>query len=142
MDIGYEEVEEYINWIGKSNGMPLSSFYIADAEDKIEILLTDIYDKKEDIKKKQNDYNKISDQNTISDTLNNLDFSRTQFQDGKEALNYFKNIGNTLDALAERYPEEIEFLYKQYDLRNFSVDDFFFELETEYDAGTVTQSQV
>ena len=154
MDIAYEEVEEYINWIGNlkvgpktilKNGnviqQPLSSFYIADGEDKIETLLTDIYDKKEDIKKKQNDYNKISDQNTISDTLNNLDFSRTQFQDGKEALNYFKNIGNTLDALAERYPEEIEFLYKQYDLRNFSVDDFFFELETEYDAGTVTQSQ-
>ena len=154
MDIAYEEVEEYINWIGNlkvgpktilKNGnviqQPLSSFYIADGEDKIETLLTDIYDKKEDIKKKQNDYNKISDQNTISDTLNNLDFSRTQFQDGKEALNYFKNIGNTLDALAERYPEQIEFLYKQYDLRNFSVDDFFFELETEYDAGTVTQSQ-
>ena len=154
MDIAYEEVEEYINWIGNlkvgpktilKNGnviqQPLSSFYIADGENKIETLLTDIYDKKEDIKKKQNDYNKISDQNTISDTLNNLDFSRTQFQDGKEALNYFKNIGNTLDALAERYPEEIEFLYKQYDLRNFSVDDFFFELETEYDAGTVTQNQ-
>ena len=154
MDIAYEEVEEYINWIGNlkvgpktilKNGnviqQPLSSFYIADGENKIETLLTDIYDKKEDIKKKQNDYNKISDQNTISDTLNNLDFSRTQFQDGKEALNYFKNIGNTLDALAERYPEQIEFLYKQYDLRNFSVDDFFFELETEYDAGTVTQSQ-
>ena len=154
MDIAYEEVEEYINWIGNlkvgpktilKNGnviqQPLSSFYIADGEDKIETLLTDIYDKKEDIKKKQNDYNKISDQNTISDTLNNLDFSRTQFKDGKEALNYFKNIGNTLDALAERYPEQIEFLYKQYDLRNFSVDDFFFELETEYDAGTVTQSQ-
>ena len=154
MDIAYEEVEEYINWIGNlkvgpktilKNGnviqQPLSSFYIADGENKIETLLTDIYDKKEDIKKKQNDYNKISDQNTISDTLNNLDFSRTQFTDGKEALNYFKNIGNTLDALAERYPEQIEFLYKQYDLRNFSVDDFFFELETEYDAGTVTQSQ-
>ena len=77
MDIGYEEVEEYINWIGNlkvTNGMPLSSFYIADGEDKIEILLTDIYDKKEDIKKKQNDYNKISDQNTISDTLNNQIF--------------------------------------------------------------------
>ena len=154
MDMAYEEVEEYINWIGNlkvgpktilKDGnviqQPLSSFYIADGEDKIETLLTDIYDKKEDIKKKQNDYNKISDQNTISDTLNNLDFSRTQFTDGKEALNYFKNIGNTLDALAERYPEQIEFLYKQYDLRNFSVDDFFFELETEYDAGTVTQSQ-
>jgi len=154
MDVAFEEVEEYINWIGNlkvgpktilKNGdviqQPLSSFYIADGEDKIETLLTDIYDKKEDIKKKQNDYNKISDQNTISDTLNNLDFSRTQFQDGKEALNYFKNIGNTLDALAERYPEQIEFLYKQYDLRNFSVDDFFFELETAYDDKEVTQSQ-
>ena len=154
MDIAYEEVEEYINWIGNlkvgpktilKNGnviqQPLSSFYIADGENKIETLLTDIYDKKEDIKKKQNDYNKISAQNTISDTLNNLDFSRTQFTDGKEALNYFKNIGNTLDALAERYPEQIEFLYKQYDLRNFSVDDFFFELETAYDNNEVTQSQ-
>ena len=144
MDIAYEEIEEYINWIGNlkvTNGLPLRSFYIADGEDKIETLLTDIYDKKEDIKKKQNDYNKISNQNTISDTLNNLDFSRTQFQDGKEALNYFKNIGNTLDALAKRYPEEIEFLYKQYDLRNFSVDDFFFELETAYDDKEVTQSQ-
>ena len=144
MDIGYEEVEEYINWIGNlkvTNGMPLSSFYIADGEDKIETLLTDIYKKKEDIKKKQNDYNKISDQNTISDTLNNIDFSRTQFRDGKEALNYFKNIGNTLDALADRFPTEIEFLYKQYDLRNFSVDDFFFELETAYDNNEVTQSQ-
>ena len=154
MDVAFEEVEEYINWIGNlkvgpktilKNGdviqQPLSSFYIADGEDKIETLLTDIYDKKEDIKKKQNDYNMISDQNTISDTLNNLDFSRTQFKDGKEALNYFKNIGNTLDALAERYPEQIEFLYKQYDLRNFSVDDFFFELETAYDDKEVTQNQ-
>ena len=144
MEIAYEEIEDYINWIGNlkvTNGQPLRNFYIADGENKIETLLTDIYDKKEDIKKKQNDYNKISDQNTISDTLNNLDFSRTQFADGKEALNYFKNIGNTLDALAERYPEEIEFLYKQYDLRNFSVDDFFFELETAYDNNEVTQSQ-
>jgi len=144
MDVAEEEITDYINWIGNlkvTNGQPLRNFYIADGENKIETLLTDIYDKKEDIKKKQNDYNKISDQNIISDTLNNLDFSRTQFADGKEALNYFKNIGNTLDALAERYPEQIEFLYKQYDLRNFSVDDFFFELETAYDDKIVTQSQ-
>ncbi len=144
MDVAEEEITDYINWIGNlkvTNGQPLRNFYISDGENKIETLLTDIYDKKEDIKKKQNDYNKISDQNNISNTLNNLDFSRTQFKDGKEALSYFTNIGNTLDALSEEYPEQIEFLYKQYDLRNFSVDDFFFELETEYDAGTVTQNQ-
>ena len=144
MDVAEEEITDYINWIGNlklTNQQPLRNFYISDGENKIETLLTDIYDKKEDIKKKQKDYNKITDQNYISNTLNNLDFSRTQFKDGKEALTYFRNIGNTLDALATEYPEQIEFLYKQYDLRNFSVDDFFFELETEYDAGTVTQSQ-
>ena len=144
MDVAVEEVEDYINWIGNlkvTNNQPLRNFYIQDGEDKIETLLTDIYTKKEDIKKRQNDFNKINDQNNIYNTLDNLDFSRTQFQDGKEALSYFKNIGNTLDSLAAQYPEEIDFLYKQYDLRNFSVDDFFFELETAYDNGEVTRNQ-
>jgi len=144
MDVAEEEITDYINWIGNlkvTNGQPLRNFYISDGENKIETLMSDINKKKSDAIKNQNAFQKQQSQETISNTLNNLDFSRTQFKDGKEALSYFKNIGNTLDALANEYPEQIEFLYKEYDLRNFSVDDFFFELETAYDDGTVTQSQ-
>jgi len=144
MDVAEEEITDYINWIGNlkvTNGQPLRNFYISDGENKIETLMSDINKKKSDAIKNQNAFQKQQNQETISNTLNNLDFSRTQFKDGKEALSYFKNIGNTLDALANEYPEQIEFLYKEYDLRNFSVDDFFFELETAYDDGTVTQSQ-
>ncbi len=144
MDVAEEEITDYINWIGNlkvTNGQPLRNFYISDGENKIETLMSDINKKKSDAIKNQKAFQKQQNQETISNTLNNLDFSRTQFKDGKEALSYFKNIGNTLDALANEYPEQIEFLYKEYDLRNFSVDDFFFELETAYDDGTVTQSQ-
>ena len=144
MEIAEEEVEAYINWIGNlkvTNGQPLKNFYISDGENKIETLMSDINKKKANAIKNQNAFNKQQEQETINNTLNNLDFSRTQFEDSKETLTYFKNIGNTLDALAKEYPEQIEFLYKQYDLRNFSVDDFFFELETAYDVGKVTQNQ-
>ena len=154
MDVAKEEIDAYISWISNlkvgpktilKNGdvvqQPLGAFYIQDGEDKIETLLSEVNKKKAEVIKNQNAFDKQQEQETISNTLNNLDFSRTQFKDGKEALSYFKNIGNTLDALAEKYPEQIEFLYKQYDLRNFSVDDFFFELETAYDDGKVTQSQ-
>ena len=144
MELAEEEVEAYINWIGNlkvTNGQPLKNFYISDGENKIETLMSDINKKKANAIKNQNAFNKQQEQETINNTLNNLDFSRTQFEDSKETLTYFKNIGNTLDALAKEYPEQIEFLYKQYDLRNFSVDDFFFELETAYDDGKVTQNQ-
>ena len=154
MDVAKEEIDAYISWISNlkvgpktilKNGdvvqQPLGAFYIQDGEDKIETFLSEVNKKKAEVIKNQNAFDKQQEQETISNILNNLDFSRTQFKDGKEALSYFKNIGNTLDALAEKYPEQIEFLYKQYDLRNFSVDDFFFELETAYDNGIVTQSQ-
>ena len=45
-----------------------------------------------------------------------------------------------MDSLAKAYPEEIEFLYKQYDLRNFNVDNFFFDLEARYDQGEISQA--
>tara|TARA_R100001594_G_scaffold41920_1_gene73901 strand:- start:216 stop:2900 length:2685 start_codon:yes stop_codon:yes gene_type:complete len=144
MEVAEEEIQEYINWIGNlkvTNNQPLRNFYIQDGEDKIETFMSDINKKKATAIKNQNAFQKQQDQENITNTLNNLDLSRTQFKDGKEALNYFKSIGNTLDALALEYPEQIEFLYKEYDLRNFSVDDFFFELETAYDDKIVTQSQ-
>ena len=121
MDVAEEEITDYINWIGNlkvTNGQPLRNFYISDGENKIETLMSDINKKKSDAIKNQKAFQKQQDQETISNILNNLDFSRTQFKDGKEALSYFKNIGNTLDALANEYPEQIEFLYKEYDLRN------------------------
>ena len=144
MEVAEEEIQEYINWIGNlkvTNNQPLRNFYIQDGEDKIETFMSDINKKKATAIKNQNAFQRQQDQENISNTLNNLDLSRTQFKDGKEALSYFKSIGNTLDALAIEYPEEIEFLYKEYDLRNFSVDDFFFELETAYDDKIVTQNQ-
>ncbi len=143
MDMAQEEIEEYIDWIGNlkvTNGLPLRTFYIQGGENKIEAILSDINKKKGEAIKNQNTYNKVETQRTITNTLNNLDFSRTDFNNAEEALTYYKQIGNTLDLLATEYPEQIEFLYKQYDLRNFSVDDFFFDLERRYDQGEISQA--
>ena len=143
MDMAQEEIEEYIDWIGNlkvTNGLPLRTFYIQGGENKIEAIMSDINKKKGDAIKNQNTYNKVETQRTITNTLNNLDFSRTDFNNAEEALTYYKQIGNTLDLLATEYPEQIEFLYKQYDLRNFSVDDFFFDLERRYDQGEISQA--
>mgnify|MGYP002622334093 CR=1 FL=1 len=142
MDMAQEEIEEYIDWIGNlkvTNGLPLRTFYIQGGENKIEAILSDINKKKGEAIKNQNTYNKVETQKTITNTLNNLDFSRTDFNNAEEALTYYKQIGNTLDFLAAEYPEQIEFLYKQYDLRNFSVDNFFFDLEARYDQGEISQ---
>ena len=143
MDMAQEEIEEYIDWIGNlkvTNGLPLRTFYIQGGENKIEAILSDINKKKGEAIKNQNSYNKVETQKTITNTLNNLDFSRTDFNNAEEALTYYKQIGNTLDFLATEYPEQIEFLYKQYDLRNFSVDNFFFDLEARYDQGEISQA--
>ena len=143
MDMAQEEIEEYIDWIGNlkvTNGLPLRTFYIQGGENKIEAIMSDINKKKGEAIKNQNTYNKVETQRTITNTLNNLDFSRTDFNSAEEALTYYKQIGNTLDFLATEYPEQIEFIYKQYDLRNFSVDDFFFDLEIRYDQGEISQA--
>ena len=143
MDMAQEEIEEYIDWIGNlkvTNGLPLKTFYIQGGENKIEDIMSDINEKKGNAIKNQNTYNKVETQKTITNTLNNLDFSRTDFNSAEEALTYYKQIGNTLDSLATEYSEQIEFLYKQYDLRNFSVDNFFFDLETRYDQGEISQA--
>ena len=143
MDMAQEEIEEYIDWIGNlkvTNGLPLRTFYIQGGENKIEAIMSDINEKKGEAIKNQNTYNKVETQRTITNTLNNLDFSRTDFNSAEEALTYYKQIGNTLDFLTTEYPEQIEFLYKQYDLRNFSVDDFFFDLERRYDQGEISQA--
>ena len=86
MDVAYEEIEEYIGWIGNlkvgpktilKDGTviqnPLSAYYIKDGENQIETLLTDVYDKKENIIKKQNDFEKVDNQRT----LNNSCWKRT-----------------------------------------------------------------
>ena len=142
MDMAQEEIEEYIDWIGNlkvTNGLPLRTFYIQGGENKIEAIMSDINKKKGEAIKNQNTYNKVETQKTITNTLNNLDFSRTDFNSAEEAISYYKQVGNTLDFLATEYPEQIEFLYKQYDLRNFSVDNFFFDLEARYDQGEISQ---
>ena len=148
MEVAEEEIQEYINWIGNlkvTNNQPLRNFYIQDGEDKIETFMSDINKKKANAIKNQNAFQRQKDQENISNTLNNINFSFTNFenQDGsfniKKATMYYKQVGNLLEGLANEYPEEIDFLYKQYDLRNFSVDNFFFDLEQRYDQGEITQ---
>tara|TARA_R100001509_G_scaffold47053_1_gene25428 strand:+ start:84 stop:2786 length:2703 start_codon:yes stop_codon:yes gene_type:complete len=153
LEMAEEEIDEYINWIGNlkvgpktilKDGtvvqQPLSSFYIQDGENKIETFKSDIFKKKSEAIKNQTSYNKVKTQQEIINTLNNLNFSVTEFKNPAEALSYYQAIGKTLDTLASQYPEQIEFLYKEYDLRNFSVDNFFFELERRYDQGEISQA--
>ncbi len=148
MELAYEEIDSYVKWIGNlklTNGQPFKKFFFQDGEDKIEAMMSDINKKKSEAIKNQNAYNKVETRQTITNTLNNLDFSSFDFEtDGKfdlqKATKYYKQIGNTLDSLAKAYPEEIEFLYKQYDLRNFNVDNFFFDLEARYDQGEISQA--
>ena len=154
LEMAEEEIEEYINWIGNlkvgpktvlKDGtviqQPLSSFYIRDGENQIETLLSDINKKKSEGIKNKNSYNKVKAEQDITNTLNNLDFSRTNFKNSTEALTYYQAIGKTLDMLVAQNPDQIEFLYKQYDLRNFSVDNFFFDLERRYDQGEVSRTE-
>jgi|TARA_B100000073_G_scaffold143791_1_gene118334 LysM repeat protein len=143
MDMAQEEVEDYMDWIGNlklTNGMLLKDFYIQGGEDKRETIINEIFEKKNEVIKNQNTYNKLEEEKTINNTLDSLDFSRTDFTDAADAINYYKKIGNTLDSLATEYPDRIEFLYKQYDLKNFSVDNFFFDLERIYDQGEISQA--
>ena len=143
MDMAQEEVEDYMDWIGNlklTNGMLLKDFYIQGGEDKRETIINEIFDKKNEVIKNQNTYNKLQEEKTINNTLDGLDFSRTDFTDAADAINYYKKIGNTLDFLATKYSDRIEFLYKQYDLKNFSVDNFFFDLERIYDQGEISQA--
>ena len=129
LEMGEEEIDEYINWIGNlkvgpktilKDGtviqQPLSSFYIQDGENKIETFKSEINKKKSDAIKNKTSYNKVKTQQDIINTLNNLDFSVTKFKNEAEALSYYQAIGKTLDTLASQYPDQIEFLYKQYDL--------------------------
>ena len=148
MELAYEEIDLYVKWIGNlklTNGQPFKKFFFQDGEDKIEAMMSDINKKKSEAIKNQNAYNKVETRQTITNTLNNLDFSSFDFEtDGKfdlqKATKHYKQVGNTLDSLAKAYPEEIEFLYKQYDLRNFNVDNFFFDLEARYDQGEISQT--
>ena len=143
MDMAQEEVEDYMDWIGNlklTNGMFLKDFYIQGGEDKRETIINEIFEKKNEVIKSQNTYNKLQEEKTINNTLDGLDFSRTDFTDAADAINYYKKIGNTLDFLATEYPDRIEFLYKEYDLKNFSVDNFFFDLERRYDQGEISQA--
>ena len=114
MDMALEEIEQYMDWIGNlklTNGMLLKDFYIQGGENKRETIINEIFDKKNEVIKNQNTYNKLEEEKTINQTLDSLDFSRTDFTDAADAINYYKKIGNTLDFLATEYPDRIEFLY-------------------------------
>ena len=151
IEIAYEEIEEYIDWIGNlkvgpktilADGtviqQPLSSFYIQGGENKIEKIMSNINKKKSEAIKNQKTVQKLQSEKTITNVLNNLDFSRTEFNSPAEEINYYKEIGNTLESLVDEFPQQIQFIYEQYDLRNFSVDNFFTDLEQRFDNGDIS----
>ena len=140
MNLAYEEIEEYVEWIsGLEVGpakQPLSDFFEVDGEDKVDTMLKEIFERKEEFIKKQLEYESAVAQKEIINTFNEIDFSNVDM-----TLDDYKQIGQTLEDLAIKFPNEIEFIYQQYDLKNFNVDNFFFDLEERFDGGSLSQSE-
>ena len=140
MELAYEEIEDYVEWIGGLKVGPakqlLTTFYVKDGEDKVDTMLKNIFEKKEEVIDKQNKFEKAYNEKTILNTLNAIDFTNTDM-----TLDDYKVIGQTLESLAGRFPNEIEFTYKQYDLKNINVDNYFFDIREDYDGGSLTQSK-
>lgn len=140
MELAYEEIEDYVEWIGGLEVGPakqlLSTFYVKDRENKVDTMLKNIFEKKEEVIDKQNKFEKAYNEKTILNTLNGIDFTNTDM-----TLDDYKVIGQTLESLAVRFPNEIEFTYKQYDLKNINVDNYFLDIREDYDGGSLTQSQ-
>lgn len=140
MELAYEEIEDYVEWIGGLEVGPakqlLSTFYVKDGENKVDTMLKNIFEKKEEVIDKQNKFEKAYNEKTILNILNGIDFTNTDM-----TLDDYKVIGQTLESLAVRFPNEIEFTYKQYDLKNINVDNYFLDIREDYDGGSLTQSQ-
>ena len=140
MDLAYEEIEEYVEWIGGLKVGPakqlFSTFFIKDGENKVDTILKNVFEKKEEIIDKQNKFEKAYNQKTILNTLNGIDFTNTEM-----TLKDYKVIGQTLEDLAVRFPNEIEFTYKQYDLKNINVDNYFADIREDYDGGSLSQAK-
>ena len=139
MNLAYEEIEEYVEWIGGLEVGPakqlFKTFFIKDGENKVDTILKNVFEKKEQVIDKQNKFEKAYSQKTILDTLNGIDFTNTEM-----SLKDYKKIGQTLEDLAVRFPKEIQFLYQQYDLRNINVDDYFLSIKEDYDGGSLSQA--
>ena len=140
MDLAYEEIEEYVEWIGGLEVGPakqlFSTFFIKDGENKVDTILKNVFEKKEQVIDKQNKFEKAYNQKTILNTLNGIDFTNTNM-----TLNDYKVIGQTLEDLAVRFPNEIKFTYEQYDLKNINVDNYFSDIKEDYDGGSLSQAK-
>ena len=143
MEEAYEEIEEYVEWISGLKVGPakqdLSNFFIQDGENKVETILDGIFEKKEQVIANKNKFEKKNNERKILNTLNNTDFNKTDFNNVEEEIKYYKDLGQTLKNLSTEFPNQIEFLYEQYDLRNFNVDEFFIDLKAQYDQGEKNQ---
>ena len=143
MEEAYEEIEEYVEWISGLKVGPakqdLSNFFIQDGENKVETILDGIFEKKEQVIANKNKFEKKNNERKILNTLNNTDFNKTDFNSVEEEIKYYKDLGQTLKNLSIEFPNQIEFLYEQYDLRNFNVDEFFIDLKAQYDQGEKSQ---
>ena len=140
MDLAYEEIEEYVEWIGGLEVGPakqlFSTFFIKDGENKVDTILKNVFEKKEQVIDKQNKFEKAYNQKTILNTLNGIDFTNTEM-----TLKDYKVIGQTLEDLAVRFPNEIKFTYEQYDLKNINVDNYFSDIKEDYDGGSLSQAK-
>ena len=140
MDLAYEEIEEYVEWIGGLEVGPakqlFSTFFIKDGENKVDTILKNVFEKKEQVIDKQNKFEKAYNQRTILNTLNGIDFTNTEM-----TLKDYKVIGETLQDLAVRFPNEIKFTYEQYDLKNINVDNYFADIKEDYDGGSLSQAK-
>ncbi len=140
MNLAYEEIEEYVEWIGGLEVGPakqlFSTFFIKDGENKVDTILKNVFEKKEQVIEKQNKFEKAYNQRTILNTLNSIDFTNTEM-----TLKDYKVIGQTLEDLAVQFPNEIKFTYEQYDLKNINVDDYFSDIQEDYDGGSLSQAK-
>ena len=140
MNLAYEEIEEYVEWIGGLEvgpaKQPFNTFFIKDGENKVDTILKNVFEKKEQVIDKQNKFEKAYNQRTILNTLNGIDFTNTEM-----TLNDYKVIGQTLEDLAVRFPNEIQFTYEQYDLKNINVDNYFSDIKEDYDGGSLSQAK-
>ena len=139
MELAYEEIEDYVEWIGALKvgpaQQPLSTFYVKDGENKVDTMLKNIFEKKEQVIKNQQKFDQAFAERKILNTLNSIDFTNSNM-----TLDDYKVIGQTLEDLVVEFPDNIEFTYQQYDLKNINVDNYFFDIREDFDGGSLNQT--
>ena len=129
-----EEIELFIEFIGKVKAGPITE--LADGQ-KVQQLLNNFYGKemdqlildiKEEINKKHDEESTLienENKKEIERVLNSIDFSSEDFQSQIDKL----------EALQIQFPDQLEFIEEQNILRNFNVDEWFFNFGLRWQSG-------